>query len=108
MSISNNDGWNEYSRLVLGQLEALSTGIEGLREEVQGVKKDLAIIQAKEDKVTDLKAWKERFDDVASPTQMQNYLKQVDELILFRTKAVTIFAIVQFAMALAIAMIKLG
>ena len=108
MSISNNDGWNEYSRLVLEQLEALSTGIEGLREEVQGVKKDLAIIQAKEDKVTDLKTWKERFDDVASPTQMQNYLKQVDELILFRTKAVTIFAIVQFAMALAIAMIKLG
>ena len=52
--------------------------------------------------------FKERFDDVASPTQMQNYLKQVDELILFRTKAVTIFAIVQFAMALAIAMIKLG
>ena len=49
MSISNNDGWNEYSRLVLEQLEALSTGIEGLREEVQGVKKDLAIIQAKED-----------------------------------------------------------
>ena len=32
MAPSDNNGWNEYSRLVLEQLEALSVGIQALRD----------------------------------------------------------------------------
>ena len=32
-------GWDQYSRLILQQLETLSTGIEALRQELQEVKK---------------------------------------------------------------------
>ena len=98
MSNIQNNGWNEYSRLVLEQLEVLSAGIESLREEVQGVKQELAIIKAKEDKVTELRAWKDKLDEVISPTQLKQYLKDIEELKDFKTRAITIFAAAQVVM----------
>ena len=60
-----NNGWETYSKLVLQQLETMSTGIEGLRSELQHVKEQLTELKAKEDRVQDLKAWKEKMDDIA-------------------------------------------
>ena len=45
------NGWNEYSRLVLKELETLADGIEGLRAELQEVKQELAKMQVKEEKI---------------------------------------------------------
>ena len=97
---SNQNGWNEYSRLVLKELETLATSIDGLRGELQEVKQELAKMQVREDKVDELKAWKEKIDEVASPTQLETALKDLDELKMFKTKAITTFAVVQFLMAL--------
>ena len=93
------NGWNEYSRLVLEQLETLSAGIDAVREEMQGIKQEFAVMKAKEDRITELKAWKEKIDEVVSPTQMSGLIKDVQTLQIFKTKAVTVFAVVQFAMA---------
>ena len=98
--MTNDNGWGEYSRLVLKELETLATGIELLRVELQEVKQELAKMQVREDKVDDLKAWKEKIDDVASPSQLQALMKEVDDLKLFKTKAVTVFTVIQFAMAI--------
>tara|TARA_Y100001936_G_scaffold205677_1_gene209718 strand:+ start:73 stop:399 length:327 start_codon:yes stop_codon:yes gene_type:complete len=98
MSDGSQNGWNEYSRLVLKELETLSDSIDGLRTELVEVKQELAKMQAKEDKVDELRAWKEKVDEVASPTQLGNALKELDDLKQFKTKAITIFAVVQFAM----------
>ena len=98
MAVEN--GWGEYSRLVLKELETLASGIESLRAELQEVKVELSKMQVREDKVDDLKAWKEKIDEVASPTQLQTLMKEVDELKMFKTKAITVFAVVQFAMAI--------
>ncbi len=57
MSDSEN-GWNEYSRLVLEQLESLSVGIDALRGEMQEMRQELAVMKSKEDKVIELKNWK--------------------------------------------------
>ena len=65
--MSTDSSWETYSKLVLQQLETLSGGIEGLRGELQHVKEQLTELKAKEDRVQDLKAWKEKMDDVASP-----------------------------------------
>ena len=97
--MSNENGWGEYSRLVLKELETLATGIESLRGELQEVKQELAKMQVREDKVQELVKWKERVDEVASPSQLKDIQLQVEDLKLFKTKAVTIFAVVQFAMA---------
>lgn len=99
MGQGDQNGWNEYSRLVLKELETLSDGIEGLSLEIQTVKQEIAKMQVREDRVEELKAWKDKVDEVASPTQLQTALKEVDDLKQFKTKAVTIFAVVQFAMA---------
>lgn len=99
-------GWDQYSRLVLQQLESLSTGIDSLRQELQDVKRELTELKAKEDRVQDIKAWKERMDDVASPSQIKSALQEVEDLVIFKTKAVTIFTVVQFLMASALALTK--
>ena len=58
--MSENNGWETYSKLVLQQLETMSSGIEGLRSELQHVKEQLTELKAKEDRVQDLKTWKEK------------------------------------------------
>ena len=105
--MSEGNGWETYSKLVLKQLETLGASIESLRIELQDVKSQLTELKAKEDRVQDLKTWKDKFDEVASPTQLKGALEEIEELKLFKTKAVTVFAVVQFIMAGAIAFLSL-
>ena len=106
MASDNQNGWNEYSKLVLKELESLNDNLDTLSVDLQEVKKDIARLQAKEDKVDEIRAWKDRFDDVASPSQLQSHILSIEELKIFRTKAITIFAVVQFGMAAAIWLMK--
>ena len=89
------NGWETYSKLVLQQLETMASGIEGLRSELQHVKEQLSELKAKEDRVQDLKYWKDKMDDVASPPQLKTALRDIEELKNFKTKAVTIFMVAQ-------------
>jgi len=95
----NDAGWETYSKLVLQQLETLTNGIESLRQELQDVKEQLTKIKAKEDRLEEIKSWKEKMDDVVSPSQMKHALKELENLKTFKTKAVTIFTVIQFGMA---------
>ena len=104
MSNANN-GWETYSKLVLQQLETMSSGIEALRAELQDMKGQLTELKAKEDRVQDLKSWKEKMDDVASPPQIREALQEIEKLKTFRTRAATIFMVVQAGMGIAIAWI---
>ena len=94
----SESGWAEYSRLVLKELETLASGIDSLKEEMQDLKQDIALMRDREDRVTELRQWKEKIDEVASPSQLQTLTKEVQELKIFKTKAITIFAVVQFFM----------
>ena len=100
MSDSSQNGWNEYSRLVLKELETLADGIDGLRAELQEMKQELAKMQVREDKVDDLKQWKEKIDDVCSPTQLKDLVGEIEKLKTFKTKAITVFAAAQVGMGL--------
>jgi Tfp pilus assembly protein PilO len=102
--MSDANGWETYSKLVLQQLETMSSGIEALRAELQDVKGQLTELKAKEDRVQDLKAWKEKMDDVASPPQIKAALREIEELKEFKTKAVTMFMVIQALMASALAL----
>ncbi len=103
MSDGQQNGWNEYSKLVLKELETLALGIESLRTEVGELRTDLVAAKHNEDKVQELREWKSKIDDVASPPQLREAFKELDELKLFKTKAITVFAGVQFLMALVVA-----
>ena len=95
----SENGWGEYSRLVLKELETLASGIEKLNDNINEMKREIAEMRAKEDKVHELVKWKQRVDEVTSPTQLKELQDQVEDLKLFKTKAVTVFAVVQFIMA---------
>jgi uncharacterized protein YoxC len=96
-----------YNQLVLSQLQALSQAIEALRGDLQGVRQEIAELKAKEDKVVELREWKQKVDEVASPTQLGRIVQEVQDLNNFKTKAVTIFTVVQFVMAAAVAASKI-
>ncbi len=96
--MAEENGWSEYSRLVLKELETLASSIQSLNAEIQDLKQEIARMREREDRVDELRAWKEKVDEVASPTQLQTLTKDVDDLKMFKTKAITIFAVVQFAM----------
>ena len=101
--MTDQNGWETYSKLVLQQLETMASGIEGLRAELQDVKNQLTELKAKEDRVQDIKSWKEKIDEVASPTQLQIKFDEVEDLKEFKTKAVTMFMVVQAIMGVAVA-----
>ena len=103
---NEDDGWGEYSRLVLKELEVLAAGIKELNESMNEMKREITEMRAREDRVDDLKVWKEKVDEVASPSQMLVKFNEVEELKQFKTKAVTIFAVVQFAMVLVVFVMK--
>ena len=86
-----------YNQLVLAQLQSLSQAIEALRGDLQFVRQEIAELKAKEDKVVELREWKQKVDEVASPTQLAKLVQDIQDLNNFKTKAVTIFAVVQFA-----------
>jgi len=96
---NDSNGWGEYSKLVLKELETLAQGIKDLNESLNDMKKEMAEIRAKEDKILELNRWKERIDEVALPTQLKELKQEVEDLKMFRTKAVTVFAVIQFLMA---------
>jgi|TARA_A100000172_G_scaffold80940_1_gene71995 hypothetical protein len=96
-----------YNQLVLAQLQALSQAIEALRGDLQIVRQEITELKAKEDKVIELKEWKQRIDEVVSPPQLSKLVKEVEELNNFKTKAVTVFAVVQFGMACMVVISKL-
>ena len=103
---NETDGWSEYSRLVLKELETLASSIQSLNAEIQELKQEIARMREREDRVDELRLWKDKIDEVASPSQIQTMVREVDELRVFKTKAVTIFAVVQFIMAMALAATK--
>lgn len=100
------NGWNEYSKLVLKELETLATGIAGLKHEMQDLKQEMTELRMREDKIKELRDWKEKIDDVMSPGRLKDVVKDVEEMKIFKTKAVTIFAVVQFIVMLTIAIMK--
>mgnify|MGYP005814693271 CR=1 FL=1 len=101
--MNDANGWDTYSKLVLQQLETLATGIEGLRSELQNVKDQLVELKAREDRIQDIKVWKEKIDDVASPPQLRVALEEIEDLKIFKTRAVTMFMVVQAIMGIAMA-----
>jgi len=95
----DKNGWGEYSRLVLNELSSLSDGMAALNKQIQELKEEIVELKAKEDRVDELRIWKSKIDEVLSPTQLKELSEHVSDLNLFKTKAVTIFAVVQFLMA---------
>lgn len=102
----SDNSWNEYSKLVLKELETLAIGIANLNTEIQDLKKEIALIKDREDKVEKLTDWKEKVSEVVSPTQLNEMVKDVKELKDFKTRAITVFLVVQAIMGMVMVVIN--
>jgi hypothetical protein len=73
-NVSKN-GWSEYGKLVLKELERLNEGQDNLRKDMDAkfteINKTLAEFNGTTSEVKDLKEWKEKVTEVWSSTQMQ-------------------------------------
>jgi predicted negative regulator of RcsB-dependent stress response len=131
------NGWTEWSKHVLKELERLNANYENLNNKIDSIKKDIheeiatikneiTKIKAMQYSLDELKAWKKTYEDeavlktlkelkawkgdideVTSATQLDNYIEVIKELQTFKTQAITIFLVVQAIMGITIALIKL-
>lgn len=101
------NGWNEYSRLVLKELETLADGVEALQKEVQETRRDIAKIEARESKVDEIKEWKTKMEEVVSPAQLKEIIKEHKENREFMIRAIAVLGVIQFLMAGAVVWTRL-
>lgn len=106
MAGESQNGWNEYSKLVLKELQTLSTEIDNLSGQIGDIKRELIEMRGREDRVEQLVKWKEKVDEVATPTQLKELSSQLEDLKKFKIQSVTIFAVIQFGMAATMLLLK--
>ena len=106
MASDSQNGWNEYSKLVLKELETLADGISSLSVEMQEIKRELAEMRVREDKVDEIKVWKGKIDDICSPSQLKELIREVESLTTFKIRALTVFMVVQAGMGIVMWMIS--
>tara|TARA_Y100001972_G_C7628397_1_gene315335 strand:+ start:1125 stop:1466 length:342 start_codon:yes stop_codon:yes gene_type:complete len=97
----NQNGWNEYSRLVLAELEKLNNKVDSLTEENNDIKQELSKLEQFKDEISSLKDWKGNVDEVSSPTQLKELQKEVSDLKTFKTMSTTVWVVVQIIFGVA-------
>lgn len=111
MANENQNGWNEYSKLVIAELERLNDGIIVLNSEIQGIKQEITELKTKEKTmesgVVEIKKWKDELNEVISPTQLKEAISDINLLRTFKTQAITIWAVVNILIGSLIAILKL-
>jgi prefoldin subunit 5 len=100
------NGWNEYSRLVLAELEKLNVNVSALSKDIDYLKEEITKIKSLKYSVEDLKEWRKDISEVASPTQLKELTNDVQSLKTFKTVAVTVWAVVQIGFGICIAFFK--
>ena len=76
MSESQN-GWNEWSRHILKELERLNDNYEGLRDVNEEMKVEMSRISSVREELVTIKDWKKEIDEVTSPSQLKELIGEV-------------------------------
>lgn len=101
------NGWNEYSKLVLNELERLNENDEKIQLILTEINQKLTKIDSVEKQVDSIIKWKRYMDDIASPATLKEVKEDVATLNTFRTVAITVWAVVQIAFGAFIALLKI-
>jgi len=104
---SRQNGWNEYSRLVLAELEKLNKRVDSLTTEVNEIKQEISKQEQVKYDLLDLKNWKHNVDEVSSPTQLKELQKEVESLRTFKTMSTTVWVVVQIIFGISVAVLGL-
>jgi len=102
-SMTQENGWNEWSKHVLKELERLNESYESLRTTVEEIKTDVGSVAVTERRVDEIHQWRGQVDDVASPPQLKELVVDVQKLKTFRTTAITVWVVIQMLTSIALA-----
>ncbi len=91
----NTNGWEEWSKHVLKELERLNDNYESLNNKYSTLEKDLANIQNIKVTLNEVAGWKSAMMEVASPTQLKELKSDIEKLKTFRTASFTVWAVIQ-------------
>lgn len=105
MAEKEKNTWTEWSMHVLAELERSHKNDEAIKQELTEIKDKINQLSIVRSDVNDLKDWKVRMEDAATPSQLKQKLQDVEDLKTFKTQAVTLYLVVQAITAIAIAMI---
>ena len=103
----NQNCCNEYSKLVLAELERLNENDEKIQGILSEINIKLGRLDNIEKDIADIEKWKRYMDDVATPNTLKDMKKNVDSLLTFKTMATTIWAVVQIGFGIFIALYKI-
>ena len=108
--MSNNEkqnGWNEYSRLVLAELEKLNKRVDDLSQDTSSIRQEIVKSEQIKDEVTTLTTWKHNIDEVSSPTQLKELQQEVEKLKTFKTMSTTVWVVVQIIFSIVVTLLGL-
>ncbi len=108
MPEDNNNGWVSWSKHVLKELERLNEGQTQIKNDIQDIKTSLSRVSIVEEQIKEIKNWKNSIGEVYSPTQLAEHKKEIEQLKSFKTKAVTVFAVVQFLVTIILTYLGMG
>ena len=100
------NGWNEYSKLVLAELERLNESDDKIQETLNEINLKLGKFDVIEKDVEAIGKWKRYMDDVASPNTLKEMKRDVSALNVFKTVAITVWTVVQIGFAIFISLFK--
>jgi len=107
MDSKRQNGWNEYSRLVLAELEKHSSKLDELSQDLNNIKQELGKNEQIRDEINELKNWKNNVDEVSSPTQLKELQKEVSDLKTFKTMSTTVWVVVQIIFGIVVTLLGL-
>jgi predicted nucleic acid-binding Zn-ribbon protein len=100
----HKNGWNEYSRLVLAELEKLNDKTEEISDDINDLRQELTKIKSIKYDVNDIKVWRKDISEIVSPTQLKEFKGEIDKLKTFKTISTTVWVVVQVLFGVAIAL----
>lgn len=108
MEIEDKNGWHEYGRLVLKELERLNSNYESLRKDFDDkfreMNEKMTSVQNTEKVVNDLRTWHEKINEVWSPSQMKEAKDEVYKQKNRWTATIAIIAFVQVLIGILLAL----
>ena len=128
--LENNNGWTEWSKYVLKELEKLGENSSSLSEEINTLNGEVIKVSEMKHIIGDFKEWKTSIEETVNLNDLESikkfYIdnkdmkltinsiiainkdqnKKIEELEKFKTKVYTVIGIAAFLVTTAIALIK--
>jgi hypothetical protein len=129
--LENNNGWNEWSKYVLKELEKLGEICDSLADEINGLNLELTKISGIKHAINEIKDWKSGVEETTNLNDLQSlkafyinnkdikssidsikeilkkYEEQIEDYKKFKTKVYAIIGVLSFLLATSLTLMRI-